>query len=65
MQPGGESRCSLDTNTSTCVYFHYRGRVGDNNRAPLARGERDEERVGEGKVERGARTTPDPEYGIY
>lgn len=41
MQPGGEPRCSVDTNTSTCVYFHYRGRVGDNNRAPLARATRD------------------------
>lgn len=61
MQPGGEPRCSVDTNTSTCVYFHYRGRVGDNNRAPLARAmrdgdgerERERERRKEGKRERG------------
>lgn len=55
MQPGGEPRCSVDTNTSTCVYFHYRGRVGDNNRAPLARAMRDGdgEREGERKKERG------------
>lgn len=71
MQPGGEPRCSVDTNTSTCVYFHYRGRVGDNNRAPLARAtrDRDGEREGEGEGGRGrkgcARARLDPEYGIY